>query len=128
MLAQWSSWAKGVEGAHISTEVLRGIARRFWGGEEAADFTSLEGNYPNPFNPTTTILFNLAADTHVNLAVYDISGRLMNKLVDGPLAAGEHEIVWNGKNQDGVRVASGVYFYKLNADDYSATKKMVMVK
>lgn len=96
--------------------------------DTAVAATRMLGNFPNPFNPTTTIKFNLANTEHVNLAVYDISGRLVKQLVNGQMDAGEKNIVWNGKDQSGQRVASGVYFYKMSAGDYSATDKMVMLK
>lgn len=89
---------------------------------------ALKGNFPNPFNPTTTIKFDLAASEYVHLSVYDLSGRLVKTLVDQPMTADQHEIVWDGKDNSGVRVASGVYFYKLVAGDFNATEKMVMLK
>jgi hypothetical protein len=91
-------------------------------------FTKLHGNFPNPFNPKTTIQFSLSSPAHVNLAVYDISGRLVKQLANERLAAQDYAIEWNGRNEAGHQVASGVYFYKLQAGDYSATEKMVMLK
>ncbi len=91
-------------------------------------YTRLDGNFPNPFNPTTTVSFSLSQGEHVNLSVYDISGRLVKELVDTSMKAGSHEIIWDGKSDDGVKAASGVYFYKLDAGTYSATDKMVMLK
>ncbi len=90
--------------------------------------TALVGNFPNPFNPTTTIKFALSSAENVHLSVYDLSGRTVTTLVNGPMAADHHEIVWNGKDDNGNRVASGVYFYKLTAGDFNATDKMVMLK
>lgn len=90
--------------------------------------TALAGNFPNPFNPTTNIKFSLSTPEIVHLTVYDLSGRAVTTLVNGPLAAAHHTIEWNGMDDNGKRVASGVYFYKLTAGDYSATDKMVMLK
>jgi hypothetical protein len=91
-------------------------------------YTKLEGNFPNPFNPKTAIRFSLSSSEHVSLAVYDISGRLVKELVNGQMAVGNHEIIWDGKSNTGSKAASGVYFYKMSAGDYSATDKMVMLK
>jgi hypothetical protein len=96
-------------------------------GEVPASF-ALKGNFPNPFNPKTTIRFALAANEHVHLSVYDLGGRLVKTLVDEPMTADNHEVVWDGKDNSGARVASGVYFYKLVAGDFNATEKMVMLK
>jgi hypothetical protein len=89
---------------------------------------ALKGNFPNPFNPTTTIKFALAASEYVHLNVYDLGGRLVKTLVDEPMTAANHEVIWDGKDNSGARVASGVYFYKLVAGEFNATDKMVMLK
>jgi len=94
----------------------------------AAYVTRLDGNFPNPFNPKTTIKFSLASAEHVTLSVYDISGRLVSTLVNEPVAAGQHSADWSGTDFAGHKVASGVYFAKMNAGDYSATERMVMLK
>ena len=86
-------------------------------------FTSLDQNYPNPFNATTNISFSLAEAGNVSLNVYDITGRLVVTLVDGQMDAGEHLVAWDASS-----VSSGVYFYKLTAGDYSATKSMNLLK
>lgn len=95
---------------------------------ETPAYTRLDGNFPNPFNPKTTIRFALANGGDVNLAVYDITGRVVTTLVDGPRDAGQYEIIWDGTNNNGDRAASGVYFYKLIADGKVFTDKMVMLK
>jgi hypothetical protein len=90
----------------------------------------LGDNYPNPFNPTTTIGYSIAEPGRVTLKIYDAAGRLIRTLVDEnqePQAGGFEE-VWNGLNEQGQRVASGVYFYQLKATDFSQTKKMVLLK
>jgi hypothetical protein len=85
--------------------------------------TSLAQNYPNPFNAKTNISFSLAEAGNVSLNVYDITGRLVTTLVDGQMDAGQHVVAWDGSS-----VSSGVYFYKLTAGDYSATKSMNLLK
>jgi hypothetical protein len=91
-------------------------------------------NYPNPFNPRTVIEFNLApqgegaALIDTRLSVYNILGRRVATLIDGPLAPGRHSVEWLSKSDDGQTVGSGIYFYKLTAGQYSEAKKMVLMK
>jgi hypothetical protein len=85
-------------------------------------------NYPNPFNPFTRIRFELREPASVSLRVYDPSGRLIRVVADRPYGAGSFTAVWNGKDQAGHEVSSGVYFYRLNAGGFSRTKKMVLVR
>jgi len=90
--------------------------------------TSLNGNYPNPFNPTTMIKFGLHEDAKVTLTVYNIKGEKVRRLVNGELEAAYHEILWNGKDDSGKITASGVYFYKMKAGNVVETKKMILMK
>jgi flagellar hook assembly protein FlgD len=84
---------------------------------------ALRDNYPNPFNPATTIKFELPKDAFVNITIYDNLGREVQKLVNSQMEAGYHSVVW-----DATKFASGVYFYKMNAGDYNRTVKMILVK
>jgi len=84
---------------------------------------ALSPNYPNPFNPTTTISFALPTATTVNLTVYDLSGRQVATLVNGWRVAGTHEVTFDGSN-----LASGVYTYRLQAGDFIANGKMALMK
>jgi hypothetical protein len=88
----------------------------------------LSQNYPNPFNPTTQIRFSLPRESDVKLVVFDIVGRVVTTLVDQKMSAGVHQVTWNGRDQDGQSVASGVYFYHIQAAGFSATKKMALIK
>ncbi len=95
--------------------------------------TELLSNYPNPFNPETWIPYRLAEDTFVTLTIYDGSGKVVRALDVGHRIAAVYEnrskaIYWDGRNDVGERVASGVYFYHLSAGDYSATRRMVILK
>jgi hypothetical protein len=90
--------------------------------EKALDFALL-GAFPNPFNPATTIKFQMPQAGLVNLKVYDTAGRLVTTLVNGRRDAGAHEVTFDGSN-----LSSGVYLYSLTAGAYSATGKMVLVK
>jgi hypothetical protein len=89
---------------------------------------ALNANYPNPFNPTTNISFALPIDSKVSLKVYNVAGQLVRTLVNETMVAGIHTVTWDGANSNGEKVASGIYFYKLNAGDFSKTMKMVMTK
>jgi hypothetical protein len=89
----------------------------------------LLGNFPNPFNPSTEIRFNLVQNAAVSLQVFDLSGRLVRTLAQGvALSEGANSMVWNGKDDAGVSVSSGVYFYRLAAGAQSETAKMTLLK
>lgn len=83
----------------------------------------LHQNFPNPYNSETKILFTLKDNTEISLTIYDISGRLVSKLLQGRLQPGNHSIIFKSEN-----LPSGVYFYTLKSSEYSETKKMVLVK
>ncbi len=89
---------------------------------------SLSQNYPNPFNPKTLIRFTLPKDSWVKMEVYNILGQKVRTLVDEKLTAGVKEVEWDSKDVNGFEVASGIYFYRIKADDFSDIKKMVMLK
>jgi hypothetical protein len=89
----------------------------------------LEQNFPNPFNPSTKLSFSLPQREVVDLAIYDVHGRLVKNVVDyQPHDAGTYRVDWDGKNNSGEHVASGIYFAKMQAGTFSATKKMTLVK
>ncbi len=95
--------------------------------------TELLANYPNPFNPETWIPYRLAEDTFVTLTIYDLNGQVVHSLDVGHQIAAAYEdrskaIYWDGRNEVGETVASGVYFYHLSAGNYSATRKMAILK
>ena len=84
--------------------------------------------YPNPFNPHTTIVFSLPRKTHVHLAIYNVRGALVKTLIDGLESEGENVITWNGLNEYGARVSSGVYFCRLKMSGKAISKKMVLLR
>lgn len=90
--------------------------------------TRLLGNRPNPFNPTTTLAYELATGGPVRLSIYDTAGREVTTLVDGSLDAGRHEIRWDGRDADGIEVASGVYHLRLEANGVTRTHRAVLLK
>ena len=86
------------------------------------------GNYPNPFNPETNISFSIPQATRVTLSIYNILGQKVRSLIDQEYSAGEHTVVWDGSNDHGGKVASGVYLYRIQAGEISVTRKMMMLK
>jgi len=90
--------------------------------------TSLDQNAPNPFNPKTEISFSLRKAGPVSLKIYDVRGQLVRTLLQGEQPAGAQRVIWDGTAADGQPVASGVYFYRLNAGKESQTKKMVLIR
>ena len=95
--------------------------------------TALLANYPNPFNPETWIPYQLAESAEVTLTIYDINGQLVRRLIVGHQAAGMYRsrsraVYWDGRNRLGEPLASGLYFYTLTADDFTATRRMLILK
>ena len=89
---------------------------------------ALVGAYPNPFNPTTTIAFEMPIAARVSLGIYDVKGRLIRRLVDANLPAGRHDLVWDGRDRGGRASGSGVYLYRLEAGDLREIRKITLVK
>jgi hypothetical protein len=111
----------------IESGFLADTLLRFWnsiseGGEIPSEYV-LRQNYPNPFNPSTTIKFELPRTSQVNLAVYDILGRQVSVLVNEKRDAGVHEVRFDGSN-----LASGVYFYRIQAGDFVQTRKLLLLR
>lgn len=99
--------------------------------KETTDQYSLHANYPNPFNQGTTIIFDIPnrnTAAHVELAIYNVSGELVRSLVTGLVAGGSHRIVWEGDNEKGELVSSGMYFLRLKSDQFLQTQKMIMMR
>ncbi len=101
-----------------------------WGAaDEIPEITnSLRGNYPNPFNPTTRISFSIAQTVQVKLDVFNLKGQLVKTLVREKLDSGNHSVQWNGDDNSGKAVGSGIYFYRLQAGNFTQTQKMVLIK
>ncbi len=99
-------------------EQSRGLPGRF----------ALYQNFPNPFRQTTTIKYQLPVEAMVNLKVYDVTGRMVKKLVGNQQKPGYYTLTWDGKADDGQKAATGVYFYRLETKDYKSTKKVVRLR
>ena len=85
-------------------------------------------NYPNPFNPETTISFSIPNDSNVEISIYNIKGQKVKQLVSDQLASGEHSVMWDGRDDNYQPVGSGIYFYKLKAGDFQKVRKMILMK
>jgi len=89
---------------------------------------SLEQNYPNPFNPATVIAYTLSSASEVRLDVFDILGRRLTTLADGSRDAGVHRVIWDGRDENGTGVSSGIYFYRVSTENFTQTRKMLLLK
>lgn len=92
-------------------------------GSEIPNGFNLAQNFPNPFNPSTTIEFSIPEKNNVSLKIYNMNGQVVTMLVNGEYSAGTHKIQWNATD-----FASGVYFYTLNTNNFSQTKRLVLIK
>jgi PKD repeat protein len=119
--ATYDAGANLVTSACESGPVFKGIVA-------VPEAYQLQQNVPNPFNPTTDITFALPTASQVRLQVFDVTGRNVCNLVDGYLAAGPHTVTWNSTDASGRKVASGVYFYRLQTSEFSQTRKMLLLK
>ncbi len=106
----------------VSVELTSG------GNETAPAVNGLSGNYPNPFNPTTTISFSVKEDGPVKLEVFNLRGQKVKTLINDSRKAGNHKVLWEGTDNSNRSVASGFYMYKMSTKNYSSTKKMLLMK
>ena len=90
--------------------------------------TELKGNYPNPFNPETLISFDIKVKTPVRIEIYNTKGQLVRTLVNEWIDKGHHQVIWNGKDKNGHSCASGVYQYRMQAGEYVANRRMMLLK
>ena len=89
---------------------------------------ALESNFPNPFNPVTKIQFSLKEACFVNIIIYNILGKEVCTLISKPMKKGNHCCLWDGSNNAGKQVSTGVYFYKLSTNEFKKTKKMLFIQ
>ena len=89
---------------------------------------ALCANTPNPFNPETTIRFDLPVAGDIRLEVLDILGRRIRMLVEGGISAGSHQVLWDGRDDAGQQVSTGLYLYRLQAGEFQAVKRMLLVR
>ena len=91
------------------------------------DYTLFQ-NYPNPFNPVTTIRYDLPEQSQVTLMIYDILGREIRRLINSSQDAGHKSVIWDGTDEFGRNVGTGIYLYRIKAGDFSQTKKMLLLQ
>ncbi|MDF1544360.1 MAG: T9SS type A sorting domain-containing protein, partial [bacterium] len=96
--------------------------------QAVADKFQLKQNYPNPFNPSTNIDFEVEVNALVQLVVYNIAGQIVATLLDTQLSPGEHTILWDTRDEQGNKISSGIYFYRLTVGNSSQTKKMILLR
>jgi hypothetical protein len=89
---------------------------------------NLSQNYPNPFNPYTVITYTIMKRSHVTLSIYNVLGQKVRSLINEYKNPGDYNVIWDGANDNGNKIASGIYFYQIHIDDFSITKKMTLIK
>ncbi|MGH1365301.1 MAG: choice-of-anchor B family protein [Calditrichia bacterium] len=136
----WGAWPFFDSGKVLISDISGGLYVTFYPGAVVtptgigdddevlpSEFT-VSSNYPNPFNPSTTIDYSLGTNSPVSLEIYNISGQKVKTLVSGNQAAGSYKAVWDGTDFSGESVASGAYIYRFTANDFQKTQKMMFIK
>ena len=122
-----------LESMNLTSEQRDAFEALLYGSSTQAELPkafALSRNVPNPFNPSTTISYTVPENTvvQVSLEVFNMRGMLVRKLVDAERTPGVYSVIWDGTDQKGARVSSGVYFYRLRAGDFIKMRKMVLIK
>jgi len=112
----------------VGADIVVAVTSLDEGTDLLPENSSLGQNYPNPFNAHTTISFNLRSAANVELSIYNIVGQKITTLVDGRVDAGEHDVIWDGRDNSGREVASGVYYYRLSGNNLNETRRMTLLK
>jgi len=112
------------DNGHYTINLIVGVDEKY--GDAPKTF-GVDQNFPNPFNPTTTITFTLDASEHVSLSIFNIMGQHISTLVDTEMGAGRHTVTWNGMNEQGNHVSAGIYLYRLKSGSHSETRKMLLL-
>jgi len=118
--------AATIDGLKVYTTISDDARSRVTGEALPTDY-ALYQNYPNPFNPSTTVRFDLPQTSRVKFEVFNILGKTVYEY-SRFYRAGTHEIVWPGKDNNGTRVASGVYYYRIEAGSFGQARKMILLK
>lgn len=116
--------------AQVNHFSIYGIVEQYPTGvtESAPIAFSLSQNFPNPFNPETTIHYDIMRNTHVTIDIYNMVGQHVRTLVSEFKTAGSHTVTWDGKSQSGVQVSNGIYFYSMKAGNFMQTRKLMLMK
>lgn len=128
MLAAHGDIVATSDGSSVHTYKIEGISDPSSAPSGMPRQFTLKQNYPNPFNAGTTIAFDLFRTVHVRLTVYNVLGQEVKRLIDGVEVIGPHSVTWNGDNNAGDRVASGVYFYRFETSLRTETRKMLLLR
>jgi hypothetical protein len=112
----------------LKSEDMKDVKVTFNDKIELPKTFALSQNYPNPFNPTTRFSMELPKATEVQVVIYDILGRQIATLLNGQESAGYHTIEWDGRDSRGITVPSGIYFARMNADEFTQTRKIMLMK
>ncbi len=118
----------GLISAQLNEGLFSVIISQHGGISDLPDSYSLHQNFPNPFNPETVIHYYLPLQSHVDISVYNITGQKVVTLVDNQMDTGSHSAVWNGEDDNGESLASGVYLYRMETDGFVKTRKLVLMK
>ncbi|MCX6828212.1 MAG: T9SS type A sorting domain-containing protein [candidate division Zixibacteria bacterium] len=118
----WSGWSDSVEIVIVDDDI-----EEFPSATLPKEFR-LEQNHPNPFNPATTIEYDVPIRSLIKIEVYNLLGQSVRVLLNAHKSSGNYRITWDGKDSSGRSVSSGIYFYRFQAGDYVETKKMVLMK
>jgi hypothetical protein len=121
-------YTAGVDGKPVGALFVHGLTVGVKEPETVPEGFSLSQNFPNPFNPSTRISYSLKKQTAVKLEVFNGLGQLVKTLVDASQGAGTYETVWNGTNESGGTLASGVYVYRLSGEQFTVSRTMVLLK
>ncbi|MBT4292737.1 T9SS type A sorting domain-containing protein, partial [bacterium] len=126
------TWPDGIVQAYVGIGVNQKFVSIYNANQVAVDMipsrTKLGNNYPNPFNPLTTISFTLPERQQVTVAVYAIDGSLVRTLVDGVMDGGSHLVQFDGRDNRGAKIASGAYLYRLKTADKTTVRRMMLVR
>ncbi len=122
------AWAPFATGDIMVRAIVQKLSVGNEGYEELAPVKFATSNYPNPFNPSTTIQFSVPSEGKVKVKVYNTKGQLINTLANDTFKAGTHRVNWNGMDSNGKTVASGLYFYKVETNTKTITSKMLLMK
>ena len=119
---------RGVTSAYADDGINVQAATEVAGDPQAAGFGAWLSAEPNPFSGRTRVAFSLPGRSRVDVSVYDVHGRLVQQLVDGPLEAGSHRTWWDGRDRSGASVAGGVYFCRIKTDGWEKSLKVMLVR
>jgi len=117
-----------VEGGFFVDSLLNGPLSAVSQHEDLPISYALKQNYPNPFNPSTTIRYDIASRSSVELVVFNLLGQKVATVVNQEQEAGSYSIIWNARNDEGLELSSGVYFYLLRAGSFAETKKLILLR